>query len=332
MTGECAFPSSAPRGMYTPPTTVPVHDGATLLATCRVCGSRLRPWRRPWLGFTWGRCQRCHSVQKLITERQYADLNPTYDPGYRSGVAEADDAQQRMDVDGKEKLLRRTFPDRHSGRLLDIGCGMGGFLLAGRRLGMQVVGVEPSAAHSKAAVTLFGLDVRTGYFDRNRFSGNFDLIILSHVIEHIYLPQAFLDDVTSLLAPGGALLVATPNVESLAAACCGRYWSMFKPIDHVTMLGRTAIPFLVPARARIDAMWTDEWPGEFAANVASAVRTAAHPKLSNTAGTPGSGNVRTSQTLPTYMKAALALASAPFHALGTLAGRNSCLYFTLRRQ
>jgi 2-polyprenyl-3-methyl-5-hydroxy-6-metoxy-1,4-benzoquinol methylase len=291
----------------------------------------MRPWRQPWLAFDWGECTRCHSVQKLLSQVEYDNLNPTYDPGYEPNGAGSDDLMRLMDVAGKEALLRQALPTTHMGRLLDVGCGMGGFLLAGQRLGMDVTGIEPSASHSKAAVERFGLNVIHGYFTPDAVSGKFDVIVLSHVIEHIYKPGQFLSDLVSVLAPEGKLLIVTPNVDALTARWLGRYWSMFKPIDHVTMIGTRSVPYLVPAGTALLSAWTNEWPGEFSAHIISAMRTWWNPQIGNKRGTTPQKPSTRQATLGTLTRAALAIPSLPFRLLGKLLNRQSCLYAVFQK-
>lgn len=298
---------------------------------CRVCGATMRRWNERWLGFDWGECTHCHSVQKLLTPEAYANLNPTYDPGYGPDDADSATLMGLMDVAGKEKLLRFAFPNVRGGRLLDVGCGMGGFLLAGRRLGMNVTGIEPSASHSKAAVELFGLNVIHGYFAPGAVSGHFDLIVLSHVIEHIYNPGQFLNDLAGALAPGGKLLIVTPNVDALTARLLGRYWSMFKPVDHVSMIGNRSARFLVPKSTTLSSLWTNEWPGEFVAHVISALRTWRRPQLGNKSGTTPRKPSTRRETLGTVTRAALAIPSFPFRLLARWLDRQSCLYLVLTK-
>ena len=297
---------------------------------CRVCGHAMSKWRSAWLGYEWGRCRQCCSVQKLISETEYENLNPSYDPGYEPGVSDAAELLLHMDVDEKEKLLRKMVPTIHKGRLLDIGCGMGGYLLAGARMGLDVQGVEPSASHGKAAVDLFGLNVIEGYYKRDMFVEKFDIIILSHVIEHIYKPAEFLRDVVDALAPQGKLLVITPNAQSLSAKVCGRYWSMYKPIDHVTMVGKSTVRHMVPEGAKLELVETSEWNGEFAAHLLSALRTFIRPAMANTGGS-AAALPKGRSTLGAGFRSVLAALSWPFKLLGRLLDRQACLYFVVRK-
>jgi 2-polyprenyl-3-methyl-5-hydroxy-6-metoxy-1,4-benzoquinol methylase len=115
-------------------------------------------------------------------------------------------------------------------RICDLGCGNG--YLAGRlaELGYDLVGVDASATgiaiaqqnHSKPrfvnALIDAGLSERTGL-------GDFDLVISSDVIEHLYRPEDLLECALSLLKSKGQILVSTPYHgywKNLALGITGR--------------------------------------------------------------------------------------------------------------
>jgi 2-polyprenyl-3-methyl-5-hydroxy-6-metoxy-1,4-benzoquinol methylase len=150
----------------------------------------------------------------VLTYDEYLSLNPGYDPGPIEAFSDPESLRRFLQVDNKKiflrKYIRPSAPARP--RLLDIGCGAGGYLLAGRELGFEVSGLEPSAEHSQIAREQLGFPVQTAYFQRDLLpSSSFDVIVLSHVIEPIYDPKSFLADVVDLLAPDGVLVVVTPN-------------------------------------------------------------------------------------------------------------------------
>lgn len=307
---------------------IPSNDSASL---CRVCQAIMDPWPEKWLDFHWGTCTSCGSVQKLIDKREFESLTPSYDPGFLDYSTDVDALQKSMGVDEKYRLLRNLLGADSRGSLLDIGCGMGGFLLAGRRLGMEVSGVEPSLSHSKAAVEIFGLNVVGAYFDSRNFDKKFDVVVLSHVIEHVFEPGAFLADVMQVLRPGGRLIVITPNCGSLSASMCGKYWSMYKPVDHVTMLTKKAITRVIPLDSSIVELTTSEWPGEFGAHLISGVKTAIKPSLSNVESRGLKGSVRQSN-LGSLVRFPLGVASLPFFMLGFVFDRQSCIYAVIQKK
>ncbi len=210
---------------------------------CRICHSSniTRFWH---LKADYAKCHECGSYTKILTEEEYRDLNPTYDPGALLKEQRVEVLRRILRVDEFKTFLRPIVDKlrcQSSIRALDIGCGQGANLLAARELGCEVLGIEPSREHSRTARDLFGLPVEDGYFSASRLSPRrFDLIILSHVIEHIFDPRAFIIDILKVLAPGGVLVIVTPNAGSSTLWFVGRHWTMFKPIDHVSMLTETA--------------------------------------------------------------------------------------------
>lgn len=280
----------------------------TGVMSCRVCGGAFRETFNR-LDESFGRCASCGTLNKLITASQYEGLNPTYDPG---GYRVLDEAP------GKAAFLRSIL-GQPKGRLLDIGCGMGGYMLAAQSLGMQAQGIEPSAEHSRAGRSL-GLDIRTQHFDPSDHPDPFDVVILSHVIEHIYRPAEFMAGIAKVLKPGGTLILVTPNASAFTALATGGKWSMLAPVDHVTMIGPKALSLIAPWASSIT--WrTSEYVWEAISTLLIALRKIA-PRGPATAGRPD-------RRRP-ILRALLSAASAPLWAIGKLSRRGGCLVAVIR--
>jgi hypothetical protein len=71
------------------------------------------------------------------------------------------------------------------------------------------------------------------------------LIILAHVIEHIYSPLDFLSKVQSYLKPGGLMAVATPNKGSLWFPVMRERWPSFKVPEHITFYEKKTLSLLL---------------------------------------------------------------------------------------
>jgi 2-polyprenyl-3-methyl-5-hydroxy-6-metoxy-1,4-benzoquinol methylase len=109
-----------------------------------------------------------------------------------------------------------------TGRALDIGCGSGRFLRALRHSGWEVAGLELNDDTATAARTVHGLAVETAlevFADES-----FDLITITHVLEHIRDPHQMLVDCVRLLKPGGVIAVAVPNIDSWQARLTRGGW------------------------------------------------------------------------------------------------------------
>jgi 2-polyprenyl-3-methyl-5-hydroxy-6-metoxy-1,4-benzoquinol methylase len=112
-----------------------------------------------------------------------------------------------------------------SGRVLDIGCGNGGFLARAEAAGWEAVGIDldPQAV---ATCRQRGLSVMQGDLSSlaSLKAGSFDHITSSHVIEHLHDPGQLLTEAYRLLRPGGTLWLETPNALSLGHRRFGRFW------------------------------------------------------------------------------------------------------------
>ncbi len=103
-------------------------------------------------------------------------------------------------------------------RLLDIGCGGGLLSEPMRRLGFSVTAIDASernigTARTHAAEMGLEIDYRCATAEQLLAEGTepFDLILNMEVIEHTATPGQYLRDCTSLIAPGGMMIVATLN-------------------------------------------------------------------------------------------------------------------------
>ena len=114
-----------------------------------------------------------------------------------------------------ERVERLLEVHRPSMRVLDVGAGAGFFAYAMRRKGIDIDGIEPNEAYAEFARTTLGLErIRTGALQDLEARGQYDLITLNHVLEHLPDPRSALRHLHALLADGGQVLVEVPNIEA----------------------------------------------------------------------------------------------------------------------
>lgn len=102
-----------------------------------------------------------------------------------------------------------------SRRLLDVGCGYGGFVSLMRDRGWDAEGIDPSPT-TVAAASAKGIPVHLGTLDGlSRSGARYRAITLFYVLEHLFDPMSALRKVFSLLEPGGVLLLRVPDTTPI---------------------------------------------------------------------------------------------------------------------
>jgi 2-polyprenyl-3-methyl-5-hydroxy-6-metoxy-1,4-benzoquinol methylase len=127
----------------------------------------------------------------------------------------------------------RLLPSVPGGKLLDVGCGSGEWLLWMRELGWAVEGLDFDQNALRAAA-LQGLTVRSGTVEDQCYPNEcLDAVTLNHVIEHVPDPVSTLVECARILKPGGKLFLATPNASSLGHKLFGADWRGLEPPRHL---------------------------------------------------------------------------------------------------
>jgi len=111
------------------------------------------------------------------------------------------------------RLFARTHED---GRVLDVGCWPGDLAVALQRMGVDVHGLDIDPRRAMERYAQERIHVERCDIERDRFpfgDGEFRYIVFTEVIEHLYVnPLHTLGELRRILAPGGRLLLSTPNL------------------------------------------------------------------------------------------------------------------------
>jgi SAM-dependent methyltransferase len=140
-------------------------------------------------------------------------------------------APERYKID----LVRRFVP---GGRLLEVGPAYGTFAHLARETGFDVTAVERDARCCRFLRDVVG--VRTIRSDdvapAVEKEPPYDVIAMWHVLEHLPDPWRTLDALASKLAPGGILVVATPNPEAWQSRVLGTHWPHLDAPRHLWLI------------------------------------------------------------------------------------------------
>ena len=201
-------------------------DRAFPIVRCKACGLvRLNP--RP-------------AVSELgrIYPAEYYAYHLVHDDGGSPGLGER--IKTKRYQKNFRKLLERAAPGDGPARILDVGCADGRLLtwyrdaIPGRTIETYGIDIGEEAVERARRA---GHHAVAGRFelDTELPDGTFDLILASHVIEHVDDPVGFARRAAELLKPGGVFMFATPNVDSADVRRFGRFWGGWHFPRHWTL-------------------------------------------------------------------------------------------------
>jgi SAM-dependent methyltransferase len=187
------------------------------------------------------------------------ELGRFYDTYYThaNSDAPAEAAPQRPTVRGLVRhALGRMIPGRRlqfqsellhfatmkPGRMLEVGCGAGQFLAEASAAGWQVLGIdfdEAAVTHARRTpgIDARAMDIFDPYLDDQRFDG----IAMNNVIEHLPDPAGVFARCKELLAPGGRLVMVTPNTDALCHEVFGPHWRGLEVPRHLYLFSAPAL-------------------------------------------------------------------------------------------
>ena len=134
-----------------------------------------------------------------------------------------------------EQRFRQLPRIPKEGKVLDLGCGNGNFVAKLTSAGITAEGVDFDTNAVRQAKSA-GLNVHYGditYYENA--TSEFDIVTMSHVIEHIHNPTHCLEDIHRLLKKPGFLHMEYPNINSLGHETFGQDWRGLEVPRHLTL-------------------------------------------------------------------------------------------------
>lgn len=239
--------------------------------SCIVCGAKDA---EPWITvadrfdgedperFTLVRC-RCGMVylNPRPDENEIAPYyeNEAYQPHRQTAETAMDFAYRAVQAWALRVKAWRIAPLASKGNLLDVGGGQGEFGEFMARRGWNVV-LQDREKGALAAARQKGLDVVSSLSELRVQERKFDLITLWHALEHIHDVEGLMADLSGLVAPGGAVVIAVPNLNAPEREGFGGNWAPWDAPRHLYHFSRSSLTSLMDRYGwRTEKIWPLAW-------------------------------------------------------------------------
>ena len=174
--------------------------------------------------FLIARCSSCNVVQ-TVPQPPEETISQYYPSIYYPNPMFAKRYYERVAGKFQRERLLRLSRYEGSGKLLDIGCGIGYFVKAATDHGFEAEGLELDERMAAAAWELWNLPVQCGTLSSNTYPpSNFRVITLWQSLEHMHHPMEALETVWRLLVPGGIVAIGVPNFSSVQSRVFRSKW------------------------------------------------------------------------------------------------------------
>jgi 2-polyprenyl-3-methyl-5-hydroxy-6-metoxy-1,4-benzoquinol methylase len=187
------------------------------------------------------------TISQADYNRFYREHSKYQDPKTGTGGGETEWDLERLRTTAK--CIADFLPNR-AARILDIGCANGGLLAQLANLGFtDLTGLDPSPQCVEHARAVVGVKPQVGSLTAIPPGlGTFDLVILSHVLEHVQDLQAAAVTIAQLTAPRGAAYLEVPDATRYAMWVPAPYQDFntehinhFSPLALGNLMGRVAM-------------------------------------------------------------------------------------------
>jgi SAM-dependent methyltransferase len=197
------------------------------------------------------RCARCGAATTYPAPDE-GEIERAYAGWYRPAAGRFAAGGDRVLAFSRASLARRLDRIAPPGPVLDVGSGDGTLLRALRARGREAAGLERATeepdVHARELVD----------FDERR--GGWAAVVFWHALEHLREPGASLARAAELLAPGGVLIVAMPNLASWQSRLFAERWFHLDLPRHLVHLPAPALARGVEARG-LEVERVSHWRG-----------------------------------------------------------------------
>lgn len=181
-------------------------------------------------------CKGCGNRWTFIPEE--IDADSLYEDEVYAVVDNRKSIFERIIFREARKVLGKanSISSSKTKRLLDFGSGKGLFIVVAKEVGWQGLGIETAKERADFAREKYEVEVRQEFYSEGKIKeGNFDLITLNHVLEHLPDPFGLLKELLdSNLSKDGLVYIEVPRADSWQAKIGGKNWMHWDIPKHLT--------------------------------------------------------------------------------------------------
>lgn len=190
------------------------------------------------LGWTIQKCNHCnlYSLKFIGPYQQFLEryYNRKFFTGSKQRAGYYDYEGDRMaEIKNMRAYLKGIMRYKKNGKLLDMGCATGLFLLEAQKEKFDVYGIDVSRYAIGIAKKRFGKRVKLSSIEKSDYEKQeFETITMFDLLEHLKDPRDVLIKTKSILKNDGLLVINTGDTNSFMAKMQGKDWHFFIPPQH----------------------------------------------------------------------------------------------------
>jgi 2-polyprenyl-3-methyl-5-hydroxy-6-metoxy-1,4-benzoquinol methylase len=185
---------------------------------------------------------RCLNCRHLYLGNPLNDVQiaSAYSKKYGAYVTHIMGSLRKIYLNLQGKRILSMMPKDKKLKILEVGAGEGIYSKFFYNKGYDVTATDINKP-SMQKLKKLGINIKTGDFSKMNFNIKFDIVIMSHCIEHFYNPKVIVKKLKSLLNKNGIIFLKTPNSDFLFLELVKNYTYVFDIPRHINIFSKKSL-------------------------------------------------------------------------------------------
>ncbi|MDO8675170.1 MAG: class I SAM-dependent methyltransferase [Candidatus Omnitrophota bacterium] len=231
---------------WTNPKTGLVFDKFSEKRKCPLCHSTAAEGLFVKAGFPHVKCTKCGLVyvNRILNQREYKKLWRSEESWEKVLESEHQIKMQALEANYSLDIVKSYLKNKkdQATAICDVGCGPGTLLIAAKKKGYEVFGVEPNQrCHrflEKERIPFIG-----EFFPlKTKILKKFDCVFLLNTLEHLKDPAMIIGEIRKILKPFGLIYISVPCIEALVNRIMHERAGVFGGHSHLQFFSTKTLP------------------------------------------------------------------------------------------